>query len=130
MKRIKALIIENWQLKSLSLLLALSLWFWVNLSGKVPLILSKDVQLVNENVNYEYRLQAKRVRMKLYIPQGTKINSIAEDVKAYVDVSGLKPGEYLLSIRVDTKFKFMVKVEEIDPEYTKVFIKEKPRMGQ
>ncbi len=130
MKRIKALITENWQLKFLSLLLALSLWFWVNLSGKVPLIVSKDVQLVNENANYEYRLQARRVRIKLYIPQGTKINSVAEDVKAYVDVGGLKPGEYVLPLKVDTKFKFVVKVEEIDPEYTKVFVREKPRKGQ
>ena len=130
MKLLKSLFLEDWRLKLLSIVIALFLWAWVRVSDTAPFIVSKEIQVINGNPEYTYKLDAKRVRIKLSLPQRTKLNDVAEDIRAFVDVKGLGEGEYVSEVKVETRFKLFARIEELEPEYVKVFIVKKPPRGQ
>ncbi len=129
MRLLRKLFLEDLELKVLSVFLAIVLWLWVNLGNTVPFLISKEVALLNERPDYAYRVEPKRLKIKLGVPQGMNVNNVAEEIKAYVDVKGLGPGEYVLQVKIDTKFGLLLRVDEIEPSYVKVFVKEKPRQG-
>jgi len=127
---IKRVIFNNWQYKLLALFIGFSLWLVVNLGVRVPIVVERSIELVNQDQNYTYKLERKRVRIKLLVIERLSLNESVEGVRAVVDVKGLGEGEYILRVHVESPFKILVYPASVEPEYVKVYVRRKPPQGR
>ncbi|MEZ0360660.1 MAG: hypothetical protein ABWK04_02000, partial [Hydrogenobacter sp.] len=93
---LKKIFLYDWQYKFLALLLGFFLWLIVNLGVRVPIVVERSIQIVNEDPHYVYKLERKRVRIRLLVIERLSLNESIEGVKAIVDVKGLGEGDYIL----------------------------------
>lgn len=127
---LKKIFLYDWQYKLLALLLGFFLWLVVNLGVRVPIVVERSVQIVNEDPHYVYKLERKRVRIKLLVIERLSLNESIEGVKAMVDVKGLGEGDYILKVHVESPFKLLVYPSNVEPEYIKVYVRKKPPEGR
>ncbi|SNZ11994.1 hypothetical protein [Hydrogenobacter hydrogenophilus] len=127
---LKRVILNNWQYKLLALFIGFSLWLVVNLGVRVPIVVERSIEVINEDPNYTYKLERKRVRIKLLVIERLSLNESIEGVKAQVDVKGLGEGEYVLKVHVESPFKVFVYPSSVEPEYVKVYVRRKPPQGR
>ncbi|MEZ0361536.1 MAG: hypothetical protein ABWK04_06570 [Hydrogenobacter sp.] len=127
---LKKIFLYDWQYKLLALLLGFFLWLVVNLGVRVPIVVERSVQIVNEDPHYVYKLERKRVRIKLLVIERLSLNESIEGVKAIVDVKGLGEGDYILKVHVESPFKLLVYPSNVEPEYIKVYVRKKPPEGR
>ncbi|MFN3813436.1 MAG: hypothetical protein ACK4SM_02280 [Aquificaceae bacterium] len=130
METFRKIFLHDWQYKIVALLIGFSLWFIVNIGVRAPLIVERNIKIINDNSNYIYRLDRKRARIKLLVIERLSIDEFLEDVQATVDVRGLGEGDYVLKVNVGTPFKFLVYPVEVEPQSVKVYIRKKLPQGQ
>ena len=121
---------ENWKDGLLALFLGFSLWAVVNLGVRVPVFVERSIEIINEDPSYAYKLDRKRVKIKLLVIERLNINESLEGVRAVVDVRGLGEGEYVLKVSVITPLKFLVYPSDVEPQSVKVYVKKKPPGGR
>ncbi|WP_340694348.1 hypothetical protein [Hydrogenobacter thermophilus] len=127
---LKKIFLYDWQYKFLALLLGFFLWLVVNLGVRVPIVVERSIQIVNEDPHYVYKLERKRVRIRLLVIERLSLNESIEGVKAIVDVKGLGEGDYILRVHVESPFKLLVYPSNVEPEYIKVYVRKKPPEGR
>ncbi len=130
METFRKVFLHDWQYKVVALLIGFSLWFVVNIGVRVPLIVERNIKIINEDPNYTYKLDRKKVRIRLLVIERLSINEFLEDVWATVDVRGLSEGDYALKVNVETPFKFLAYPTEVEPQSVKVYIRKKPPQGR
>ncbi len=127
---LRRVILNNWQYKLLALFIGFSLWLVVNLGVRVPIMVERNIEIVNEDPNYTYKLERKKARIKLLIIERLSLNESIEGVRAIVDVKGLGEGEYVLKVQVESPFKVLIYPSSVEPEYVKVYVKRRPPQGR
>ena len=94
---------KNWQLKIISFLLAIVLWF-VIINEQNPLSEGRyTVPITVENLNSQYITSnvPKTVYVRLSGPRNTIINVGPSDIKAYIDLSDVQEGTVDVPIHVE-----------------------------
>ncbi|MGC8852085.1 MAG: hypothetical protein ACP5P0_00590 [Hydrogenobacter sp.] len=127
---LRRVILNNWQYKLLALFIGFSLWLVVNLGVRVPIMVERNIEIVNEDPNYTYKLERKKARIKLLIIERLSLNESIEGVRAIVDVKGLGEGEYVLKVQVESPFKVLIYPSSVEPEYVKIYVKRRPPQGR
>lgn len=127
---LKDLFLKDWQYKLLALFLGFSLWLVVNLGVRVPILVERNIEIVNEDPHYTYKLEKKRVRIRLLVIERLSLNESLEGVKAIVDVKGLGEGDYMLKVYAESPFKLLAYPSEVQPQYVKVYVRKKPPEGR
>lgn len=130
MKKLENLLLKDWQYKLISLLMGATLWFFINIGDRVPMSLERTLEIDNKDKGYEYKLERKRVRIRLRVMERFVPEDALERVNAVVNVKGLKEGEYTLKVEIKNLPRFLVTVERIEPEYVKVKVIKAPEGGQ
>lgn len=126
----KKLFIDDWHYKLLSLLLSVGSWLVLNLGESVPLAIERHVELINQEKGYEYRLEKKKVKIRLRVMERFFSEEALEKVGAVIDLKGLREGEHILKVELRNLPRFLVSVERTEPEYVKVKVIKTPRGGQ
>ena len=129
MRRLKVFVFKDWQYKLLSLLMSTILWFFVNLGERVPMSIERSIEVYNKEQGYEYKLERKRVRVRLKVMERFVPEGIIEAIGVGVNVKGIREGEYTLRIEVKGLPKFLITVERIEPEFVKVKVIKAPEGG-
>lgn len=127
---LKRLILHDWHYKLLSLVMGVVLWFVLNMGERVPLGVERQIEMVDQEKGYEYRLERKRVKIKLRVMERFVHEETLEKITASVSLRGLKEGEHTLKVEVKNVPKFLVSVERTEPEYVKVRVIKAPEGGQ
>ncbi|MCS6997875.1 MAG: hypothetical protein NZL86_00575 [Aquificaceae bacterium] len=127
---LKRLIIHDWHYKLLSLVMGVVLWFVLNMGERVPLGVERQIEMVDQEKGYEYRLERKRVKIRLRVMERFVHEETLEKITASVSLRGLKEGEHILKVEVKNVPKFLVSVERTEPEYVKVRVIKAPEGGQ
>jgi len=130
LRRLRELFFKDWHFKLLALFMSISLWFLLTFGQRVSVVVDRHVQIENPDPHYEYRLDRKKVRIKLNIVERLVNEEELEKVSAFVDVRGLQEGEYLLKVQVSTPLKFVISTEKVEPEHIKVKVIKSPQRGQ
>lgn len=130
MKRLKELLLEDWQYKLFALFAGITLWFFINFGERVPTSIERAIEVYHKEEGYEYRLDRKRVRIRLRVMERFVSEEELEKISAGVDVRGLKEGEYTLRLFVKNVPKFFVSVEKIEPEFVRVRVIRAPGGGK
>ena len=91
---------RNWPAKILSLLVAIVMWFFIMRDQNPVMEVSYvvPVQVQNLASNYIVEDAPQSVRVVLSGPRDTIINLKSENLKAYIDASGVKPGQNNVTI--------------------------------
>ncbi len=126
---LKDLLLKDWQYKLLALFMGFSLWFILNFGGKVPISLEKSVEIFNPRDGYTYRLERRKIKLKLKVMERFASEEMLEKITVGVDVGGLSEGEYVLKVEVRNMPKFIVSMEKLEPEYVKVKVIKAPNRG-
>ncbi|MCS7195789.1 MAG: hypothetical protein NZ827_00775 [Aquificaceae bacterium] len=127
---LKRLILHDWHYKLLSLVMGVVLWFLLNMGERVPLGVERQIEMVDQEKGYEYRLERKRVKIRLRVMERFVHEETLEKITASVSLRGLKEGEHTLKVEVKNVPKFLVSVERTEPEYVKVRVIKAPEGGQ
>lgn len=127
---LKDALIKDWQYKLLALFMGTTLWFINNFGGKVPMNIERYIEIFNQRDGYTYKLERKKVRLKLSVMERFVSEEMIENITVGIDVKGLEEGEYLLKVYVKNVPKFIVSVEKIEPDYVKVKVIKAPNRGQ
>ncbi|MCX7989024.1 MAG: hypothetical protein N2648_00055 [Aquificaceae bacterium] len=127
---LKRLILHDWHYKLLSLVMGVVLWFVLNMGERVPLGVERQIEMVDQEKGYEYRLERKRVKIRLRVMERFVHEETLEKITASVSLRGLKEGEHTLKVEVKNVPKFLVSVERTEPEYVKVRVIKAPEGGQ
>ncbi|MCS7307274.1 MAG: hypothetical protein NZ526_01845 [Aquificaceae bacterium] len=126
---LRSVFIEDWQYKLLAFLMSVTLWFLLNLGERVPIAIERQVELVDQEQGYEYRLERKRVKIRLMAMERLVSEEVIEKITVRVSVKGLKEGEYTVKPHVHHLPAFLVSLERIEPEYIKVRVLKAPSGG-
>lgn len=129
MKGLKAFLFKDWQYKLLSLLIGITLWFFLNLGERVPMSMERTIEIYNREIGYDYKVERKRVKIRLMVMERFVSEEMLESVSAGVNVKGLREGEYTLKVEIRNLPKFLVSVDRIEPEYVRVRIIKAPEGG-
>ncbi|MEN3028418.1 MAG: hypothetical protein ABDH29_04225 [Aquificaceae bacterium] len=127
---LKRLFIHDWHYKLLSLVMGLVLWFVLNMGERVPLGIERQIEMVDQEKGYEYRLEKRRVKIRLRVMERLVSEETLEKITASVSLRGLKEGEYTLKVEVKNLPRFLVSVERTEPDYVKVKVIKAPEGGQ
>jgi YbbR domain-containing protein len=130
LKGLKSILIKDWQYKLFALLMGLSLWVVLNIGQRVPMSVERSIEVINQSEGYEYRLERKKVKIRLEVMERLVSEEMVDRVKAYVDVRGLKEGEYVLNVEIGDLPKFLISVDKVEPEYVKVRVIKAPGGGR
>lgn len=123
-------LLKDWQYKLLALFMGTTLWFVLNFGGRVLMNMERYLEVFNQREGYTYRLERKRVRLKLRVMERFVSEEVLERIMAGVDVRGLDEGEYTLQVQVKNVPKFIISIERIEPDYVKVKVIKAPNRGQ
>ncbi len=110
--------------------MGLSLWVVLNIGQRVPMSVERSIEVINQSEGYEYRLERKKVKIRLEVMERLVSEEMVDRVKAYVDVRGLKEGEYVLNVEIGDLPKFLISVDKVEPEYVKVRVIKAPGGGR
>ena len=97
---LKDALIKDWQYKLLALFMGTTLWFIHNFGGKVPMNIERYIEIFNQRDGYTYKLERKKVRLKLSVMERFVSEEMIENITVGIDVKGLEEGEYLLKVYV------------------------------
>lgn len=92
--------------------------------------LERPLEVFNQEEGYTYKLEKRKVRIKLRVMERLVPENMLEGISAGVDVKGLREGEYLLKVKIGNLPRFIVSVEKVDPEYIKVRVLKAPNGGK
>ncbi len=97
---------------------------YVNNIQKTITVTKDNFYINNENENYEYTINSEfdNINIILYGESSLLEGLSQEDVKVYVDVKGLSPGEYALETNIESIED--VSLRGIDPESIEIVIVE------
>ncbi|MFN3975583.1 MAG: hypothetical protein ACK4LT_00745 [Aquificaceae bacterium] len=126
---LKSFFVKDWQYKLLALFMGATFWFIHNFGGRVPMNVERYVEVFNQKEGYAYRLERKRVRLKLSVMERFVSEEMVENIRVGVDVKGLEEGEYLLKVYVVNVPRFIISVEKIEPDYIRVKVIKAPNRG-
>ncbi len=129
MRRLEVFLLKDWQYKLISLLMGTTLWFFVNLGERVPMSIERSIEVYNKEQGYEYKLEKKRVRIRLKVMERFVPEEMIEGIGVVINVKGLKEGEHTIKVEVKNLPKFLINAERIEPEYIKVRIVKAPEGG-
>ncbi len=129
MRRLEVFLLKDWQYKLISLLMGTTLWFFVNLGERVPMSIERSIEVYNKEQGYEYKLEKKRVRIRLKVMERFVPEEMIEGIGVVINVKGLKEGEHIIKVEVKNLPKFLINAERIEPEYIKVRIVKAPEGG-
>ena len=95
---------RNWPAKILSLLVAIVMWFFIMRDQNPVMEVSYvvPVQVQNLASNYIVEDAPQSVRVVLSGPRDTIINLKSENLKAYIDASGVSPGQNNVTIHFNS----------------------------
>ena len=95
---------RNWPAKILSLLVAIVMWFFIMRDQNPVMEVSYvvPVQVQNLAANYIVEDAPQSVRVVLSGPRDTIINLKSENLKAYIDASGVSPGQNNVTIHFNS----------------------------
>ena len=130
MRILKELFLKDWQFKLLALFMSISLWLLLTFGQRVSVVVDRYVKIENAEPNLEYRLDRRRVKIRLSIVERAVSEEDIEKVSAFVDVRGLQEGEFVLKVQVRTPMRFIIEVERVEPEYVRVKVVKSPQRGQ
>lgn len=127
---LKSLLLKDWQYKLLALFMGTALWFVLNFGGRVSINMERYLEVFNQREGYAYRLERKRVRLKLSAMERFVSEEMLEKITVGVDVKGLEEGEYILKVEVKNLPRFIISVDRVEPDYVKVKVMKAPSRGQ
>ncbi|MCS7171466.1 MAG: hypothetical protein NZ851_04025 [Aquificaceae bacterium] len=130
MRIFKGIFIKDWQYKVLAVLMGIALWFVLNMGDRVSVTIERPVEIMNQEVGYEYRLDRKKVRIRLKVMERFVSEEVLEWATAGISVKGLKEGEYSLKVEVKNLPRFLVSIEKVEPEHLRVKVLKTPGGGQ
>lgn len=114
-------LLEDWKYKLLALVVAMSLWSAVNLGNRVPVTVTRYIEIRNGSSDLIYELQPKSVNLRVYVSEKLLYSRFLKEVKAYVDLSHIKePGTYRLKVNAETGVPLLVHPASIDPSFIEV----------
>jgi len=115
--------LHNWQLKLLSLLSAVVLWFFVVGIENTVYLFPESFRVKAHNLSGGVSLAVALPEVKIYVNTGGKDIKSANknDFEAFVDLSGLGAGSYELPVMASTQ-NAQVSVLKTDPEKIKVLL--------
>jgi len=115
--------LHNWQLKLLSLISAVVLWFFVVGIENTVYLFPETIQVKAHNLGGNVSLATALPEVKIYVNTGGKDikTSSISDFEAFVDLSGLGEGSYELPVLTSTK-NAQVSVLKTDPAKIKVLL--------
>ncbi|MDU3640610.1 MAG: CdaR family protein, partial [Veillonella sp.] len=91
---------RNWPAKLLSLLAAIVMWFFImrDQNPVMEVTYTVPVQVQNLNSGYIVEDAPDTVRVVLTGPRDTIISMKSDNLRAYIDASGVKPGQNNVTI--------------------------------
>lgn len=127
MGTLKDVLLKDWRYKLIALVVAVSLWSVVNFGSRVPITVSKYVEVRNGKQGLVYNVKPDRVNVTVYVVERLTLSKMMERVRVYVDVSGIRePGNYKLRVITETELPFLVQPRGADPTTVEVLVEEKP----
>jgi len=127
MGTLKDVLLKDWRYKLIALVVAVSLWSVVNFGSRVPITVSKYVEVRNGKQGLVYNVKPDRVNVTVYVVERLTLSKMMERVRVYVDVSGVgEPGNYKLRVITETELPFLVQPRGADPTTVEVLVEEKP----
>ncbi|WP_461831659.1 hypothetical protein [Aquifex sp.] len=104
----------------LSFILGISIWLAVNFGERLPLDITRFVELENQKDEYTYEVNPPFVDVTLLVSRKLLQSKLIERVKVYVDVSNLKEGMHRVRITATTPIPILIQPVAINPYYVKV----------
>ena len=116
MNRLKEIFLHNLPVKMVALVAAFVLWIFVMNDQNPATESSYSVPVVILNRPAETRVtqSAESVRIRLRAPRSALAATNADEIKAFVDLAGLEPGEHPL--HVQTVIPPGIEVVSVTPE--------------
>ncbi|RMH79424.1 MAG: hypothetical protein D6674_07965 [Acidobacteria bacterium] len=127
---LRKFLISDWQYKLLALLLSISFWLMLNLGERVSISVEKNLQVINKEGGMDYKVDRKRVKLRLRVIERLVTEEMIEGIKVYADVKGLSEGEYIIKVDVYNPSRFLIGIERIEPDYVRVRVLKAPEGGQ
>ncbi|MFN7065086.1 MAG: hypothetical protein ACK4OF_02920 [Aquificaceae bacterium] len=129
MRRLKDLLLKDWQYKMLALLMGTFLWFILSLGTKMPVRIEKPIEVFNQEEGYAYKIGNKRARLRLRVMERFVPEEVLERMQVGVNVRSLREGEYNLRVEVKNLPRFVVQIEKVEPEYIRIRVIKAPEGG-
>ncbi len=124
MRLLRTILLEDWKYKLTALIISVALWSVVNLGKRTTITISRYLEVRNGTPGLVYSLKPDRVDITVYVVERLLFSRMIEEVRAYVDVSGIKkPGTYSVKVITETKVPFFIHPASVDPPVVKVFVK-------
>lgn len=127
--KLKEIFFDDWHLKAMALLMGTTLWFVLKFGEKSPLSVERNIEIINQEKGYEYRLEKRRAKVRLRLMERVVSEEMIERLAPYVDVKGLREGDHLLRVGIKNVSRFLVSVEKVEPEYVRVRVLKAPEGG-
>ncbi len=130
MKVVKDFLLKDWPYKLIALFMGFSLWAILNFGGKITMSLEKPIEVFNPKEGYTYKLDKKRVRVRLHVVERFISEEMIEKIRVGIDVKGLEEGEYVIKIQAKNLPRFVASVEKVEPDYVRVKVLRAPNGGK
>ncbi|RUM27656.1 MAG: hypothetical protein DSY42_09775 [Aquifex sp.] len=106
-----------------SFILGFSIWFAVNFGERLPLDITRFVEIKGKNPNYAYEINPPFVDITLLVSRKLLQSKLLEKVKVYIEVDNLKEGEYKIRVITKTPIPVLIQPVAVNPYHVKVRIK-------
>lgn len=109
--------LNNWQLKLISLLSAVILWFFVVGIGNTMFVFPENIDIKLTNINKNISLASTLPSVRVYVKTDQEIfkNLTKNDFEVYLDLKDLSAGDHLVPVLVSTKNN-QVTILKVDPK--------------
>ncbi|NPA32766.1 MAG: hypothetical protein GXO04_03975 [Aquificae bacterium] len=118
---------ENIQFILLSLLLGFFIWLAVNFGERLPVDVTRFVELRGKNPAYTYEVNPPFVDVTLLVSRKLLRSKLLERVSVWADVSGLGEGVHRLRVRTYTPVPFLIEPVAVNPYFVEVVVKKPER---
>ncbi|GAB6066549.1 hypothetical protein JCM9492_16440 [Aquifex pyrophilus] len=111
---------EEFKYLLLSFILGISIWLAVNFGERLPLDITRFVELKNQREEYKYEVSPPFVDVTLLVSRKLLQSKLIERVRVYVDVGNLKEGMHRVRVTATTPIPILIEPIAINPYYVRV----------
>ncbi len=127
MRRIKNFLARDLEYKIIALFVAFMLWGVVVFSSRSIVMVDRFVEVSNRVEGYEYIIKPEKVRITVSTIGRLAKPKFLNRIRAYIDVSKLKPGRHKVRVYVELPLELVMKVITVEPPSVKLRIRKKRR---
>ena len=107
----------------ISLVLAVFIWTAVNYGERLPLDITRFVEVKGKKEGYIYEIEPMFVDITLLVSRRLLRSKFIQEIKVSIDVSNLKEGKHFVKVVPYTPFPILIEPTAVNPPVIEVIVK-------